>query len=148
MKPVCDRILGISPACEQARRIRRSAAAGCLAGIAAVVAGVLFLTTPRTVALEGTGRWIGEQQRQEIEVIPEAGALSRIPLGRPIAMELLLSESQPIRASAAILDIDPQGELLRCSVAGIPQGLRPYGRFRVRLILFEGSFWRLLWSER
>lgn len=142
-----DRLIGFFAAEDTHSRVRAVIAFGCILCAVTAAGGAHLLRTTQTIAIEGTGRWGGDDG-DILEAVVDAAALDRIPLGKPISVECLLAGEEPFRSPAKVVGVDPAAGALRLSATGIPEQLKGRGRFDLRLILSSEPYGKLLWGKR
>jgi hypothetical protein len=124
-------------------RVMLLGAALCLIIVASL--GIL-LTSTRTIAIEGTGRWAAAEPNV-LEISIERGPLQKLLDEPNPALELLDPAHGRVRVQAPLIAIDPQRGVVQFEGSAIPGTIRAIPRLEARIIVLEAPLWRLLWGR-
>lgn len=140
-----DRMVDALSAQDLKARVRVAILFGLLLVLAGAAAGWALFTQRHEIALDATGRWLATD-RPELEVALEKEDLKRLPADGRLSVEILPPGDEPFRSPGRLVEVDASAGRILLDAAGVPDQLKTAGRFRVRLILFEESYGKMLWQ--
>lgn len=128
-------------------RIRGVVAFGIVLIALSSLAGYVFLNRTYTVDVSGTAT-LANGEGHELEITLAPNEFKKMESYLPSKARAKLADGSWVSFEIGIEATNPATGLILADSANLPNDLSGPRRFEIRLVLYEGPFWKMLWGSK
>lgn len=140
-----DRMIENFSATALGTRVRAVVFLGLLLVVLAAAAGSWFLTGMHALTTEAVGHRLDEGGAELVVAPDDLVLIAQRPQHTAY---LLQQKGAALPVTITTRSVDPGEERLHAAIDGLPAGTTLPEHFRLRIVLEEKPYWRLLWGSR